>query len=513
MGGPHSTMCRPLIAAFSRRWRSIVRTATCTRGASGGLLMDPVGTPTRDREPAQTKLLGRRLQAARTALIIIALLAVGFSIVSVPVAYVQDQMICTEGGECPYWRLVPEDMEALQELGLSASFYAAYMLATDIVYMLGFWTIGAVLYWRDSDEKVSLFCAFMLVTFGASIMVDLSAGVNAVSDLLGASIGFLGYCSFYAFFYLFPDGRFVPRWTRWSLILLALYQACLLFAPEGSPLDPAVWPPLVPLVSICGLFGTLVFAQIYRYLRVSGLVERQQTKWVVFGLTAALTGAIAPALFTVAFPTLLRAGVPNVLYVLTEATVTTFALLLIPLSILIAMVRYRLWDIDLVINRTLVYGSLTVVLTAVYVGSVALLEGIYRNLTGQEQQRQLVIVTSTLVIAALFSPLRRRVQGFIDRRFYRKKYDSAKTLEAFSAKLRHETNLGALSDDLVSVVRETMQPTHVSLWLSSDRELGAHRTRHLGAGQIRHGVQDTLQYQAMGRGRGTDGRLDADTED
>jgi hypothetical protein len=131
----------------------------------------------------------------------------------------------------------------------------------------------------------------------------------------------------------------------------------------------------------------------------------------------------------------------------------------------IAILRYRLYEIDTLINRTLVYGVLTAMLVAVYFGGVTATQAIVRALTGQEQQPQLAVVVSTLVIAALFNPLRRRIQGFIDRRFYRSKYDARKTLEVFSAKLRNETDLDALSDDLVGVVRETMQPTHVSLWL------------------------------------------------
>jgi hypothetical protein len=130
----------------------------------------------------------------------------------------------------------------------------------------------------------------------------------------------------------------------------------------------------------------------------------------------------------------------------------------------IAVLRYRLYEIDLLINRTLVYGALTAMLALVYFGGVTATQAIFRALTGQEQP-QLAIVVSTLVIAALFNLLRRRIQGFIDRRFYRRKYDAAKTLEAFSAKLRDETDLDALSDDLVTVARETMQPAHVSLWL------------------------------------------------
>jgi hypothetical protein len=135
----------------------------------------------------------------------------------------------------------------------------------------------------------------------------------------------------------------------------------------------------------------------------------------------------------------------------------------IPIAVGFAVLKYRLYNIDLLINRTLVYGSLTAMLVALYFGSIVMLQRLFVVLTGE--RTTLAVVASTLVIAALFSPLRRRIQGFIDRRFYRRKYDAAKTLEAFSAKLRDETDLDALSDDLTSVVRETMQPAHVSLWL------------------------------------------------
>jgi hypothetical protein len=145
---------------------------------------------------------------------------------------------------------------------------------------------------------------------------------------------------------------------------------------------------------------------------------------------------------------------------------TTVGVVSSPVAMGIAIFRYRLYQIDLIINRTLVYGSLTAVLAAVYLGGVVFLQYAFRSLSGEGSQ--LAVVASTLIIAALFIPLRRRIQGFIDRRFYRRKYDARKTLEAFSAQLRNETDLDALSDDLVGVVRETMQPAHVSLWLRSD---------------------------------------------
>jgi hypothetical protein len=213
----------------------------------------------------------------------------------------------------------------------------------------------------------------------------------------------------------------------------------------------ASWYPLLELVAVVSVF--------VRFRRSSG-VERQQIKWFAYTAAVLVVGAILT-------------------YGGSDATRTRWAwkvgeLLLavgfvgLPLAIGIAILRYRLYDIDLLINLSLVYGALTATLALIYFGGVATTQAIFRALTGQEKQPQLAVVISTLLIAALFNPLRRRIQSFIDRRFYRKKYDAAKTLEAFSTKLRDETDLDALSDDLVAVVRETMQPAHVSLWLRPD---------------------------------------------
>ena len=191
-------------------------------------------------------------------------------------------------------------------------------------------------------------------------------------------------------------------------------------------------------------------------------VERQQIKWLLYA---------APIWF---FGSALKIGV--FFFGLIEGAWGLWVGYLLvavgglsgPIAIGVAILRYRLYNIDLLINRTLVYGTLTASLVAVYIGGVTATQTIFGALTGQAVQSQLAIVVSTLVIAALFNPLRRRIQRFIDRRFYRRKYDAAKTLEAFSARLRDETDLDALSGDLVGVVRETMQPTHVSLWLRPD---------------------------------------------
>jgi hypothetical protein len=187
-------------------------------------------------------------------------------------------------------------------------------------------------------------------------------------------------------------------------------------------------------------------------MRRAGRVERQQIKWLAYG------GALAVG--TVFVGGVISIWVGEVGYAL-----TSIGLLGVPIFTGVAITRYRLYEIDIVINRTLVYGALTAALVAVYFGGVATLQSLFRALTGQEQQPQLAIVVSTLAIAALFDPLRRRIQAFIDRRFYRRKYDAVKTLDAFNARLREETDLDSLSQEVLGVVRETVQPEHASLWL------------------------------------------------
>jgi hypothetical protein len=201
-----------------------------------------------------------------------------------------------------------------------------------------------------------------------------------------------------------------------------------------------------------------------RYRRASGL-ERQQLKW--FALAAGLGGAFVVGQvlsFFVGQLLSLNWLLGDTLWNLLGAAAETGLFLAAGVAIL----RYRLYDIDTLINRTLVYGVLTVTLALIYFGGVATTQTIFRALTGQEHQPQLAIVVSTLVIAAIFNPLRHRIQSFIDRRFYRRKYDAAKTLEAFSTRLRDETDLETLNNDVVGVVREAIQPTHVSLWLRPD---------------------------------------------
>jgi hypothetical protein len=212
------------------------------------------------------------------------------------------------------------------------------------------------------------------------------------------------------------------------------------------------------LFTMASLLTLAAALAVFIRLRRAIGVERQQIKWFAYAAVATVSAGILAYIIPRVIDTPLwfeRVG-----FAINAAFTPA-----IPIAIGIAILRYRLYDIDILINRTLVYGSLTLMLALVYFGVVTATQAVFRALSGQEEQPQLTIVVSTLVIAALFTPLRRRTQSFIDRRFYRRKYDARKTLEAFSAQLRDETDLNALSEDLVGVVRETMQPVHVSLWL------------------------------------------------
>ena len=271
---------------------------------------------------------------------------------------------------------------------------------------------------------------------------------------------------------LFPDGK-LPTFVASDQVLVKwLWRAVVFMAVCGTALLSLWWLPwpggavevlnTIGGVSLLVSFVASVFSVFVRWRSVEGR-ERQQLKWFAYG-AAVLMGS---------FFFLQVAG--DKLSEWTIFVLIVTGLMVIPVSVGIAIMRYRLYDIDVLINRTLVYGVLTAMLLGIYFGGVTATQALFRTLTGQEKQPQLAIVVSTLLIAALFNPLRRRLQSFIDRRFYRSKYDAKKTLEAFSSKLRDETDLEALSGDLEGVVMETMQPEHVSLWLRPEMTSEAKR--------------------------------------
>src|SRR5215212_7324391 len=357
-----------------------------------------------------------------------------------------------------------------------------YWLETSMV-ALGYSTVGAIIASRLPESPIGwLFCAIGLC-FGVSHFSAEYAAYALLAPSRSLPVGqafawltswvWVGGLGLIVFLdLLFPNGRLPSARWRWfaRFTAIALLPAAILAAlSPGLILSSTLHNPL----GIGGLPSASKAVEAFMYalvvvgassmlarLRRAGRIERQQIKWFAYATAVAISGVILKNTVGPA------GGVTWVWWV--ALVLTTVGGGSSPASMGIAIFRYRLYEIDILINRTLVYGTLTLTLALIYLGCVATTQAIFRALTGQEQQPQLAIVVSTLVIAALFNPLRRRIQGFIDRRFYRRKYDAAKTLEAFTVKLRDETDLDALSDDLVEVVRDTMQPAHVSLWLRPD---------------------------------------------
>jgi hypothetical protein len=343
-------------------------------------------------------------------------------------------------------------------------------------------TVGALIASRHPENPTGwIFCALGLAAgvrhFGAEYAIYAllaEPGSLPFGEALAWVTSWIRVPYFSLFVFvalLFPDGRLPSsrwRWVAWlTTIVVAVGTILVAFSPGATrglgpisnPLGIESVPNVVRLVELLIFaLGLVAGGSLFARLPYATWVERQQIKWFAYAITVTASGAILT--YTVGE----ALGIPWVRGL--GFVVVMAGLVGIPTSVGIAIFRYRLYDIDILINRTLVYGALTALLVAVYVGSVVSLQGALRALTGQESQ--LAVVASTLLIAAIFNPLRRRVQAFVDRRFYRRKYDARKTLEAFSAKLRDETDLDALSDELVGVVRETMQPAHVSLWLRPD---------------------------------------------
>jgi hypothetical protein len=424
-------------------------------------------------ESAPTRLTGSRLIIARTVWLALVVLGLGLFVAGLPVFYTQLQRACVSPATCSIeGALTTKALHALPAFGFSASGYAALLTIFYVIYASIWGGIGFLIFWRRSDDRFALLTAFFLVIFiptypgTPAYALTFAYPVLTIPTML---INFLGQVSFILFFLLFPNGRLVPRWMGLVLLLVSIQIAASVF-PPASPFSENNWPAWFDtFVNLAG-YCAVIFSQIYRYRRVSTPIQRQQTKWVVFSMSIVLIGFIA---FTLIFIPVFSQ--PNTLSSLLPTLAYPLLFLLLPFSIGIAILRHRLYDIDALINRTLVYATLTGVLALVYFGSVILLQALVRQLSGQTGQLPVVTVVSTLLIAALFQPLRYRIRGIIDLRFYRRKYDAAKTVAAFSATLRNEVELSQLREHLLTVVQETMQPAHVSLWLRPPEQDGTQR--------------------------------------
>ena len=353
------------------------------------------------------------------------------------------------------------DVEMAQELGLrSGPFRPPFSASVAIITGVIFFGLAGLIFWRRSYDWVGLLVSSVLVFLGGVFFTSADEAAIRAYAWLTPVVGFIkviGMTALISLFFLFPDGRFVPLWTRWATVVIAISVLVGESVGLGSKALTWVEPASIAVGVVTGLA-----AQVHRYRRVSEATQRQQTKWVVVGLVAAIALMFVWSLVAGIFPPE-EPSKARVYALLVAEPVILLLLFLLPVSLAVSILRYRLWEIDIILNRTLVYATLTVTLAGVYVGSVVGLQAAFRGVTGQSSD--LAIVISTLTIAALFVPLRGGIQRNIDRRLYRRKYDAARTLAAFSARMRDEVDVDRLTGELVAVVEGTMQPTHASIWL------------------------------------------------
>jgi hypothetical protein len=410
---------------------------------------------------SSVRLYGRWLLLARGVWITLVVLTLVIFFASLPVYIALQQTLCA-GIECASGTLLtPAQAEVLTGIGLSLSDYAAYSVAFTLATIVVCLGVSTLIIWRRSDDRMALLVALMLVTFGPLGATTTILARPSPWQVPAECLVFLTVALFVLVFLLFPTGQFVPSFTRW-IAVVTLAVLVLTFLPN-TPVTQNPSALFVSYLLSLGLVAALALVQVYRYRRISSPLQRQQTKWVVFGLAVPCTVLVGGYGLTI-IPALGDSSTPaGASYQLAFGAFLGCTLLLIPLSFGFAMLRSRLWDIDVLIHRTLVYGALTVILTAVYIGLVIGLQALLRGIISHDSG--VAIVLSTLAIYVLFQPLRRRIQHFIDRRFYRSKYDAVKTVAAFNATLRQEVDLSQLREHLLGVVQETMQPAHVSLWL------------------------------------------------
>lgn len=419
--------------------------------------------PPSAEENTQLRVGGRRYLLARVLWVVIVVVALALLVTGLQ--FQVDQLAQTT------------DLRSLEELDISVQSYAIYLILLNIIVVLVHVLIAAVIFWRRSNDWVAMLVSLTLVTNGAAHSLSNLYGVAAgppVWLLLASVIIYLGLVTSFTVLYVFPNGRFVPSWTRWLAVSWAVVALLAVFVPE-SVFSITRWPLLGRVLLLVLWSGVGVGAQLFRYQNVSNPVQRQQTKWALLGLFAA---AVGPIIFMISISATSASNeAPNILYQRVGAGMFTFSFLfrlmaltifrlgtlLFPLSFAIAALRYRLWDIDIILRRTLTYGVLTALLLFLYFVIIVLSQLAIGWLVPGASP--FAVVISTLAIAALFTPLRYRVQDWIDRQFYRNKYDAEKTLEAFNESLREEVDLDQLSERMLAVVEQTMHPEYVNLCL------------------------------------------------
>jgi hypothetical protein len=369
---------------------------------------------------------------------------------------------CRSEAACQMLLLTAAEFDLVRQAGFSPATYAASLAAAELL-LVGFGAaLTTLLIWRASHTWIGLVTSMGIIFLVVGIGNVLPYGAQQLPVLTWVIASSM-FCLMLLTL-IFPNGRFDPGWTR--LLVGPMLVAALLFVPNyyiGHTQGENLWgSALVGLGAlILAMLISSLLIQIYRYRRLYSVQERIQTRWFIVGLSI-LTASIV--LWTALYESpLIQPGPLRVYRNVFLTPVINACIAAIPNSLTIAILRYRLWDIDLIIRRTLIYTSITVVLAGVYFAGVALLQSGFVILTGQESP--LAVVASTLGIAALFNPVRRRAQEVIDRRFFRRKYNAEKTVDAFARTVRDEVDIDCVREVLLDTVADTMQPEHVSLWI------------------------------------------------
>jgi signal transduction histidine kinase len=394
---------------------------------------------------------------------VVAALALSLFAAGVPAEFALLHYPCPTA-RCTTGQLSSAGLRALEDIGLSFDIFAVYYAAMDAVFAAVCCTVAALIFWRKSDDQMGLFVSLALLTFGTATFVFTLEALAVRYPAWKVPVDFLhflGLASFGLFLYLFPDGRFVPRWVRWVALVWIAWQLPRYFFPEWH-LDPDTWYLWAEAVVWSATLGTVVYAQAYRYRRVSNTMQRQQIKWVVFGITSALSVFIGMNLALSIFapsPTSPR----TVATVLIGDLFVYAAMLLIPLSIGVAVLRYRLWDIDVVINRTLVYGALTVGVVLLYVlvvGGLGALLQLRGNL--------IVSLLATGLAAVLFAPLRERLQRGVNRLMYGERDDPYAVLSRLGSRLESTPAHDALLPAVARTVQEALKLPYAEIQLKRE---------------------------------------------
>ncbi|HEY7094161.1 MAG TPA: sensor histidine kinase [Ktedonobacterales bacterium] len=406
-----------------------------------------VPAPTLPTERAPARLHGGWLWAAHAGWLAMAALTVGVFIASVVTRIAALQAACPDAS-CANVPLPPATRAAFAALGLSYATFIGYFIALDVVVALVFGLVAGLIHWRRPDDRMALLVSLALLTFGAATFTgatDALAIIHPAWRIPVALLNFVGSATFILTLYLLPDGHFVPRWTRWAALIWIAQQAPHYFLSK-SALDLDTWPTALGVAIWIAFIGSAVVAQVYRYRRVSGQVAREQARWIGFGVSVALVGFLGGRIALVVLAPKLDS--PNALLLaMIGATLVDAFILMIPLSIAVAILRYRLFDIDTLINRTLVYGALS----ACVVGLYALIVGGASALF-QARANLLISLLATGVVAVLFQPLRERVQRWVNRLLYGEREEPYAILSTLGRRLE-----GALSpDETLPAVVETV---------------------------------------------------------